>query len=237
MPEETSVLALPPETTPEDPTPTAHNASLGAVVDYIAGYRPQSCFAAYAREQADGSVKVSAYSADAAADAGLRDAMAGAVDGDVAMQMNQLSQSQCGVLRFARGVPGYPAPRIGGALASNHIANGGALTGTIETGGAPYTYVLVVDNDGGISEIRRFMQPGTDTLNFEQPISLSDGGRAATQLLVVVTSSVPLDTEALYGDLAAGADTYFKQLTFETVVRETMDQSVFDIAITEFVVD
>jgi hypothetical protein len=57
-------------------------------------------------------------------------------------------------------------------------------------------------------------------------------------LLVVVTSSVPLDTEAFYGELAKGtADRYFNELIFETVMRETMDESVFDVAITEFVVE
>jgi hypothetical protein len=240
VPDDGSIVAVPlpdPEIE-ETPDPGPRNASLGAVVDYIAGYRSPSCFAAYAAEQADGSVKVSAFSADAAAEAGLRDTMASAVDGDVAMQMNQLSEAQCGVLKFARGVPGYPSTAIGVNLASNRIANGESLVATIDNKGAPYTYVLVVDDSGTISEIRRFMQPESDTVSFDQQIFLEGGGAAATQLLVVVTSSVPLDTEAFYGELANGtADRYFNELIFETVMRETMDESVFDVAITEFVVE
>jgi hypothetical protein len=222
----------------ETPDPGPRYASLGAVVDYIAGYRSPSCFAAYATEEPDGSVKVSAFSADATAEAGLRATMGAAVDGEVAMQMNRLSEAQCGVLKFARGVPGYPATGIGVDLASHRIANGGALAVTIDTRRAPYTYVLVVDDEGSIGEVRRFEQPDTAVVSFEQAITLQGGGASAVQLLVVVTSSVPLDTEAFYGELAKGtADRYFNELIFETVMRETMDESVFDVAITEFVVE
>lgn len=114
-----------------------------------------------------------------------------------------VDRRQCPALNFLRERPNYPAFQLGLALASREVASGEALVGTIEGVGGAYTSLLLIDDNGVVQDLRRFMRFTSGRAEFAVPVTRDGAARDTSQLLMAIaTADRPGTIGAQAGQLA-----------------------------------
>lgn len=110
---------------------------------------------------------------------------------------------QCPALDFARARSNYPTFKLPLRLQSTVVNSGDELRGTIENTAGFYTSLVLVDDDGVVQDLRRFVRFEGGRAEFNVPVTRDGDARDTSQLLVAVaTSSRPATIGSLAGRVA-----------------------------------
>lgn len=117
----------------------------------------------------------------------LRDITAD-LDQDIPDRSILLDRRQCPGLTFARRARDYPVFGLSIQLDSADIASGGALTGRIGNGAGHYNTLLLVDDNGVVQDLRRFLTVQGGEVSFDVPLARVGSARDTNQLLIAIAT-------------------------------------------------
>lgn len=114
-----------------------------------------------------------------------------------------LDPRQCPAVTFLRNDPQYPAFALGLTLESQSISSGMSLRGQILNGTGYYTTLLLVDDNGVVHDLRRFLVVSASGVSFDVPLARAGLTRDTHQLLIAIaTQSRPRSITEHAGELA-----------------------------------
>lgn len=114
-----------------------------------------------------------------------------------------IDQRQCPAISFARNDARYPVFGLGFQLEAQDIASGNALRGRISGSTGYYTTLLMIDDNGTVHDLRRFLISSAGTTNFDVPVARMGAARDTNQiLLALATPTRPQTVAQRAGELA-----------------------------------
>jgi serine/threonine-protein kinase len=143
------------------------------------------------------------------------------IDADI--EVRQITGEQCPAIGFIGGLLKSRLPELAVRLDADYIASGGELRGHIEGAALPWVSLLLVDDDGMVHDVSKYLRRSNVGLEFAVPVYLTAQGKDRNQLIVAIAASRALDRLKLT-EPAAGSE------LFPAVVNEA-DATQNDIAI------
>ncbi|MEL6587011.1 MAG: hypothetical protein AAFY65_17930 [Pseudomonadota bacterium] len=111
---------------------------------------------------------------------------------------------QCPALVFLRAQAAYPAFQLRMGLAQTQVPSGGTLVGRIEGSAGAYTSLLLVDDNGVVQDLRRFLRFTGGRAEFAIPVTRDGAPRETAHLLIALaTAGRPQTITDLAGRRAA----------------------------------
>ncbi len=135
---------------------------------------------------------------------------------------------QCPAVNFLRARAEYPAFGLSLGLVSPEVMSGGRLIGSIEgvTPGA-YTALLLVDDNGVVQDLRRFIRFSGGKAEFDVPVSRDGDPRDTSQILIALAApSRPATITNLAGRLA---EEFFPALAKDLPANASLAVLPFDL--------
>ncbi|ARC90743.1 hypothetical protein [Rhodovulum sp. MB263] len=172
--------------------PRARDLAAAALIRRIRETPAPDCLLALPRRDAEGGAGVDLI---AASEAGMADYAGRLLTGDLAGTAERrrlIDPRQCPVLELLRDSPDYPATRLGLGLDRAEIVSGGRLTGSLRGVGGRYVLLLLIDNNGVVQDLQRFLSFAGNRAKFEVPVTLAGPARDTSQLLLAVASDGPV---------------------------------------------
>lgn len=99
-----------------------------------------------------------------------------------------LDNRQCPALAFARRDPGYPVPGLSVQIDAQDIASGSNLQGRVSGGAGLYTTLLLIDDNGVVHDLRRFLVGSAAGSRFSIPMARTGQARDTHQLILAIAS-------------------------------------------------
>ncbi|OBY25642.1 hypothetical protein [Leisingera sp. JC1] len=138
-----------------------------------------------------------------------------------------LDPRQCPAAEYVRRNRDYPATRLGLRLDSGSVASGGRLTGALRGTAGKYVALLLVDNNGVVQDLQRFLSQTGNVTRFDVPVTLAGPVRDTAQMLIAIGSTSPLQQiRSRDGRLAQDV---FTGLTGDLTGSAPLAVAVFDI--------
>lgn len=175
-----------PEATPLDPR-------LDGMIQRIRAKLDESCLLALPQLTAEGQVRLSVLAAaDRQISAFVEEITEGL--GDIPDQRVLLDRRQCPGLTFARRAADYPLFALQIQLQQTDIDSGGAAVGRIANGAGHYNTLLLVDDNGVVQDLRRFLTVQGGEVGFDVPMSRAGAARDTNQLLIAIATPGRIDS-------------------------------------------
>ncbi|MBL3611235.1 serine/threonine protein kinase [Rhodovulum sulfidophilum] len=187
--------------------PRARDLAAAALIRRIRETPAPDCLLALPRRDAEGGAGLDLM---AASEAGMADYAGRLLTGDLAgtaQRRRLIDPRQCPVLELLRDSPDYPATRLGLGLDRTEIVSGGRLTGRLRGVGGRYVLLLLIDNNGVVQDLQRFLSFAGNRAKFEVPVSLAGPARDTSQLLLAVAADGPVS--GLRAQIGRRADEVF----------------------------
>lgn len=204
--------------------PSASAQLVGTLLRRIRAAQAPTCTIALPRRAADGRVGLSVIGASRAA---LDDFSARIVDGlpsPVSAQRDMIDDRQCAALDAISLTNGYPAARIGFQFQSSSLKSGDTLNARIIGAGGLNITVLLIDDNGVVQDLSRFVTFSEDTALLSTPVARSGSGRDTRQILMVLGTETP---SINLGDM----DGLLAQDVFDGLDRDVLTASAFALAV------
>ena len=103
-----------------------------------------------------------------------------------------LDPRQCPAVDYIRDNRDYPATRLGLRLDTPNVVSGNRITGVLRGTGGKYVALLLVDNNGVVQDLQRFLSQSGNFTRFDVPVTRAGPRRDTAQILLAVASSNPL---------------------------------------------
>ncbi|MFB9224634.1 hypothetical protein [Paracoccus cavernae] len=124
-----------------------------------------------------------------------------------------LDNRQCPGVTFLRRNASYPAFALPISLSAADIASGESATGRIEKGAGYYNTLLLVDDNGVVQDLRRFLTVQGGRVTFDVPMAREGSARDTNQLLIAIATPRPL--QSVTQNAGRDAATFFAALDAE----------------------
>lgn len=124
-----------------------------------------------------------------------------------------LDNRQCPGVTFLRRNASYPAFALPISLSAADIASGESATGRIENGAGFYNTLLLVDDNGVVQDLRRFLTVQGGRVTFDVPMAREGSARDTNQLLIAIATPRPL--QSVTQNAGRDAATFFAALDAE----------------------
>ncbi|MBM2578071.1 hypothetical protein JQC91_17325 [Jannaschia sp. Os4] len=225
--------ALPPAPAPAAPAAPAPagpppDPALVALIERIRARLDDACLVALPRPQADPLPPLVTTLTDRDATGA---AFARAVLSDPGLPVEHrdllVDARQCPALTFLRGAARYPAFALDLSLARSQLASGEVLNGRIDGAAGAYTSLLLVDDNGVVQDLRRFLRFSGGRAEFSIPMT-RDGAPRETQALLIAlaTPGRPDAVARLAGRLA---EEVFPALSAQVDARARLAVQAIDV--------
>lgn len=184
------------------------------IVDFVRRYAGGDCFIALPAMSPGGVVTFQTFGRDKQREDAFRTALAGFDGLEAEVSGGNVADTQCLALSFAREVRRYPGFSLIIDLDEADMKSGTRLSGSVLNVQGRELHLLLVDNDGLVQSIDRFLEPG-DTADrpFSAPLVLTGGPVVTKQILIAVATNDRLD--ALSEPVQEPAGSYFTRLSDE----------------------
>lgn len=103
-----------------------------------------------------------------------------------------LDNRQCPAVTLLRRNAAYPAFALPISLESGDIASGENAVGQIDNGAGHYNTLLLVDDNGVVQDLRRFLTVQGGRVSFDVPMARDGAARDTNQLLIAIATPRPL---------------------------------------------
>lgn len=203
------------ETTPTDPR-------LAELFDRIRNLLTEPCLLALPSLRGDDAIQLGVLAASDRKISQLMNDLTRGLATEVTEAAVLLDQRQCPGLSFARQDPSYPVFGLGVQLESQDVSSGSSLRGQISGGAGWYNTLLLVDDNGVVHDLRRFLIRSSNHIRFDVPVARSGAARDTHQLIVAVaTPQRPETISQLSGQSAAPF--------FDALIREVGENAMVGI--------
>lgn len=114
-------------------------------------------------------------------------------DAEIRQTPMLIDPRQCPALGFVAANRDYPATRIGIRIERVEVPSGNRLSGTLTNVGQRNLTLFLVDNNGVVQSLDRFVAQQDGTLRFDVPVTRVGPRRDTKQLILAVASDDSLD--------------------------------------------
>lgn len=186
------------------PPPSEQDLALQDLIDRIRGRLADPCLVALPQSQGPAlPLLVQLIAEQDTAARRFQDEVLSDPDLPVDTRSILIDRRQCPALTFLRERGEYPAFGLALGLAAREVASGQSLVGTIDGIGGAYTSLLLVDDNGVVQDLRRFMRFTAGRAEFVVPVTRDGPARETSQILIaIVTPDRPATIGAEAGQLA-----------------------------------
>lgn len=186
--------ATAPAPAPQQPAAPA-DPDLTELIARIRGRLADPCLVALPRGQGAGNAPQLAILSDSDRQiAEFERAIFATSEIDVVLSEFLFDARQCPALEFARAQTSYPTFQLSMGIAADIVPSGGVLTGTIDGTAGRYVSLLLIDANGVVQDLRRFLQFQGGRTDFEVPVTRDGTARDTHQLLMALTTAARPDT-------------------------------------------
>ncbi len=184
--------------------PTAQDLAVGDLIARIRATPADPCLLALPRRDGDDGVGLELIAANDTAMAQFATALLTPADSAIRQTRTLVDPRQCAALAYLRDNRDYPATRLGIALDTPEVASGGEVSGVLRGIAGRYVLLLLVDNNGVVQDLQRFMSFSGNFARFIVPVTRVGPQRDTSQSLIAITTDTPAATiRARDGQLAA----------------------------------
>lgn len=204
-----AVPVIPPPTertvrrVPRTP-PTSRDLAVADLIQRIQSNPAPDCLVALPRRVGADGIGLTLISAqdDARAEFANR-LLTRPEDAEIRQTPMLIDPRQCPALGFVAANRDYPATRIGIRIERAEVPSGNRLSGTLTNVRQRNLTLFLVDNNGVVHNLDRFVAQQDGTLRFDVPVTRVGPRRDTKQLILAVASDDPLDQfSALSGQRA-----------------------------------
>lgn len=202
-----SRAALPPlaaaAAVPPPPPPSAQDIAVGDLIARIRATPADPCLLALPRRDGPEGVGLELVAATDAAMANFAEALLTPEDSAIRQTRTLIDPRQCAALTYLRDNRDYPATRLGIALDASEVPSGAEMSGVLRGVAGRYVLLLIVDNNGVVQDLQRFLSFSGNFARFAVPVTRVGPPRDTSQLLIAITTDRPAATiRARDGQLA-----------------------------------
>ena len=184
----------PPRPASDGTLPSARLSRIDTIARYVNDYDGGDCFFATATSVGETAARIEGFGASTAPFQTLDDSFKKTNGFEANIGVRQVTPSQCPAITFLSQVRGQrrAAPQLD--IGQTNLKSGQSLTGTIDGYGDRDVELLLVSDDGSVSNVTRLVKTTHDGKTFNLRMSLSGTTAAQPQILMVVASARPLAT-------------------------------------------
>ncbi len=223
----------PPPQPPKQVAPSAQPQSeqdlaIGNLISRIRSANLDPCLLAMPRRDGTDGVGIALIASDDTAMANFgNEVLTEPGDGEFRQTRTLVDQRQCPALAFVKRSAEYPATRLGLRIENPELPSGESLVGTIRGISGRYVSLFLVDNNGVMQDLQRFLTYSGNFARFEVPVNRVGGLRDTKQMLIAVGTQAPhTELKEKTGLLAQDA---FANLTGELRGSMALAVSTFDV--------
>lgn len=202
-----ALTAAPPvarQAAPPAAPPTAQDLAVGSLIARIRATPADPCLLALPRRDGADGVGLELVAATDGAMAQFASDLLTPEDAGIRQTRTLVDPRQCAALAYLRDNRDYPATRLGIALDAAEVPSGGEISGVLRGVAGRYVLLLIVDNNGVVQDLQRFMSFSGNFARFTVPVTRVGPQRDTSQSLIAITTDRPAATlRARDGQLAA----------------------------------
>ncbi|MCG7630485.1 serine/threonine protein kinase [Epibacterium sp. MM17-32] len=177
---------------PARPVASAQDLAVGDLIRQIRNNGGPDCLLTLPRRDGAEGVGLDMMAAQDTAFATFSDTVLTQTDAALRQTRTLLDPRQCPAVDYVRGNRDYPATRLGLRLESRSVASGGRITGVLRGTAGKYVALLLVDNNGVVQDLQRFLSQSGNFTRFDVPVTRAGPQRDTAQMLLAVASPSPL---------------------------------------------
>ncbi|MFV0297595.1 MAG: hypothetical protein ACK5JT_15900, partial [Hyphomicrobiaceae bacterium] len=200
-----------PETAP-DPLPIQATAEAEApdprmldLIERIRGRLTEPCMLALPMTRGGGELQLNVVSDSDRNITALMDDLTSGIDGEVAREAVLLDSRQCPAVAFVRRDQRYPVYPLGIQLETQQLARGASLRGQITNASGYYQSLLLIDENGAVHDMRRFLLSSSQATRFDFAVARYRQPRDTHQMLVALATPDRPETVTLHNGETAEA--------------------------------
>ncbi|MFD1795514.1 hypothetical protein FQV27_04950 [Paracoccus aurantiacus] len=196
-----------PETLPiqsPDTEAPAPDPRLLQLVERIRQQLSDPCLLALPVMQGDGQLSLNLLSDDDRNISALMQRLTSGIEGEIAQQTLLLDSRQCPAVAFVRRDQRYPVFALGLQVDAESVVTGGSVRGRITNGMGYVHTLLLVDENGVVQDLRRFLLSSSRITRFDVPVARINAPRDTRQLLIAIATPGRVRTVAERAGDAAG---------------------------------
>lgn len=186
---------LPVESTAEAAPPDPRMIQL---IERIRGRLTEPCMLALPVMRGEEEMQLNVVSDDDHNITALMDDLTAGVAGDITRQAVLVDPRQCPAVAFVRRDQRYPVYALGIQLESAQIARGTSLRGQITNAGGYYQSLLMIDENGVVHDMRRFLLTSARATRFDFAVARYRPARDTHQMLVALATPNRPETVATH---------------------------------------
>ncbi len=201
---ERTVIALPQSDPSVQDAPLSEEAqTVNALVERIRGQLGEACLVALPQRTGDGNARLTLISPDEQSIAEFSDAVVPGLEPEPLARDILIDRRQCPAVTFIRSQRSYPVGQLSMVVAADRVESGGRLIGTISGAAGRYVSLLLIDDNGVVQDLNRFVSFAGGQARFDVPVTRSGPPRDTGQiLLALATAGRPSTIETEAGRLA-----------------------------------
>lgn len=200
-----------PVQNPDDAAPP--DPRMVQLIERIRGRLTDPCMLALPMTRGEGGIQLNVVSdSDRNITALMNDLTAG-IEGEITREAVLLDHRQCPAVAFVRRDQRYPVYPLGIQLESQQIARGTSLRGQITNAGGYYQSLLMIDENGVVHDMRRFLLTSARATRFDFAVARYRPARDTHQMLVALATQNRPETVTTHA--GQSADQFFDALFAE----------------------
>ncbi|NHF73862.1 hypothetical protein [Paracoccus xiamenensis] len=215
---------MPVQASAEAPPP---DPRLLILVDRIRSQLTDACLLALPIMRGEDELTLSLLSDSDRNAAALTDELVAGIEGDISRETLLLDPRQCPAVAFARRDARYPVFALGLQLDAQSVSSGDSLRGQISNGAGYVQTLLMVDENGAVHDLRRFLLSSAGATRFDIPVARMRQPRDTRQLLIALATPQRLNTVTARAGDAAGP--FFDALFAEVGQNALIGIASFDV--------
>ncbi len=217
----------PPKPKVAAPAPSAQDIAVGDLLRRIKTSVTDPCLLALPRRDGTEGVGLALIANSDAAMAHFSDAVLTEEDTDIRQTRVLIDDRQCAALNYVRLNRDYPATQLGVRLDAAEVPSGGNLTGVLRGTAGRYVTLVLVDNNGVVQDLQRFMSFSGNFARFDVPVTRPGAPRDTKQILLAIATRRPaMEIRDRAGQLAQAV---FTELSGEVASQAALAVATFDV--------
>lgn len=174
------------------------------LIDRIRGELSDPCLLAMPMMRGDNQLTLSLLSDSDRNISALTGRLTAGIEGEIAQETLLLDSRQCPAIAFVRRDQRYPVFALGLQIDAQSVATGDRLRGQITNGAGYVQTLLLVDENGAVLDLRRFLAISSRVTHFDFPVARKYQPRDTRQLLIAIATPKRVSTVTERAGDAAG---------------------------------
>lgn len=212
---------------PSPPPQTAQDLAIGDLIQRIRTALADPCLLALPRRDGTDGIGLAMIAANDTAMAQFANTALTSEDSALRQTRTLVDPRQCPALTYVRQNRDYPATRLGLQLDAAEVPSGGRLTGVLRGTAGRYLLLVLVDNNGVVQDLQRFVSFSGNFARFDIPVTRAGDARDTSQILLAIATQRPANT--LRDRAGQLAQDVFASLEGEVATSAALAIATFDV--------